>query len=455
LEAQQPTGAARAVPFHSLGAVDLTLTTKVLLGLAAGLIAGALVTASQVPALQVAVGWIEPLGTIWINALRMTIVPLVVAGLIVGAASARDARSLGRLGGRALALFFVLLGAAAAFTVAVAPLLLTWLPVDPGVSAALRESAGGAAAAAGADVAAAAQRGFPDLRQWLVDLVPANAVRSAADGAILPLIVFSVAFGLAVSRIAGDERDTIIRFFRGLFDAMLTLVRWILTLAPIGVFALALPLATRLGFAAAGAVLYYIVVVVAICVVFIALMYPLAVLLGGVPPRRFARGAAPAQSIAFSARSSLASLPAMIDGGAKHLAFGPQITGFFLPLSASMFRLGGAIGIPAGVIFVCRLYGIPLGPAELATIALTSVLLTFSVPGVPGGSILIMVPVLLAVGAPPEGIGILLGVDTIPDMFRTTANVTGTMTAATMLSKEERAEADALPPPVQREGTWV
>jgi hypothetical protein len=228
-------------------------------------------------------------------------------------------------------------------------------------------------------------------------------VRAAADGAILPLIVFSVAFGLAASRIPAAGRETVVSFFRGLFDAMLTLVRWILEFAPIGVFALALPLATRLGLAAAGAVLYYIVVVAAICLLFIgcSIRWPPC----SAASRRVAsRGALrPAQSIAFSARSSLAALPAMIDGGAKHLGFGAADTGFFLPLSASMFRLGGAIGIPAGVLFVCQLYGIPLGPAELATIALTSVLLTFSIPGVPGGSILIMVPVLLAVGAPPEG----------------------------------------------------
>jgi proton glutamate symport protein len=421
----------------------LTLTTKVLLGLVLGLASGAMAAASGMPGLVNATAWVEPLGTIWINALRMTIIPLVVAGLVVGAASASDARSIGRLGGRSLALFLTLLAAAAAFTVTVAPLLLAGMHIDPAVSAALRESAGGAAAAAGADVAAAAQRGFPDFRQWFIDLVPSNPVRAAADGAILPLIVFSVAFGLAASRIPAAERETVVRFFRGLFDAMLTLVRWILEFAPIGVFALALPLATRLGLAAAGAVLYYIVVVAAICLLFIGLLYPLASFLGGVSPRRFARGAAPAQSIAFSARSSLAALPAMIDGGARHLGFGAQTTGFFLPLSASMFRLGGAIGIPAGVLFVCRLYGIPLGPVELATIALTSVLLTFSIPGVPGGSILIMVPVLLAVGAPPEGIGILLGVDTIPDMFRTTTNVTGTMTAATVLSRDDREAAAA------------
>jgi Na+/H+-dicarboxylate symporter len=129
----------------------------------------------------------------------------------------------------------------------------------------------------------------------------------------------------------------------------------------------------------------------------------------------------------------------MIEGGEKHLAFPLEIRNFFLPLSASTFRVGSAIGIPAGVLFIARLYGIELSPPELLTIALTSILITFSVPGVPGGSILIMVPVLLSVGLPAEGIGILLGVDTVPDMFRTTTNVTGTMAAATILASREAA----------------
>lgn len=394
-----------------------------------------LVSIAGVPALDVAVSWIALLGTIWVNGLRMTIVPLVMAGLIVGAASARDARSLGRLGGRALVIFFVLLTAAATFTVVVGPPLLTLLPIDPAAAAALRAGTGEAAAAAGVQPQAT---GFPDFRQWLIDLVPTNPVRSAADGAILPLIVFSLAAGIAMTRIGAAERATLVSFFRGLFEAMLKLVRWILALAPIGVFALALPIASRLGLAAAGAVVYYILVVVAISSLFIAVLYPLASAFGAVAPSRFARGAAPAQAVAFSARSSLASLPAMIEGGNQHLAFPEEISNFFLPLSASTFRVGGAIGIPAGVLFIAHLYGVTLGPAQLATIALTSILITFSIPGVPGGSILIMVPVLTAVGLPPEGIGILLGVDTIPDMFRTTANVTGTMTAATILARRER-----------------
>jgi proton glutamate symport protein len=413
----------------------MTLTTRVVLGLAAGLAAGIAVSLSGNPSLETAVAWVEPVGTIWINLLRMTIVPLVFAGLIVGAASVPDARVIGRIGAHALVIFLVLLSAAATFTVIVGPAAMAYLPIDPAAAAALRESAG----SIGGDAAVTAG-GFPDFRRWIIDLVPVNPVAAAASGQLLPLIVFAVAAGLAIGRVSGPERETVVRFFRGLFEAMLVLVRWILELAPIGVFALALPLATRLGIAAAGAVIYYIIVVALLCLVFIIGLYPLAVLLGRRGLREFARGAAPAQALAFSSRSSLAALPAMIDGGMRHLRFPPEIRNFFLPLSASTFRIGGAIGIPAGVLFIARLYGIELGPAALATIAVTSVLITFSIPGVPAGSILIMVPVLQAVGLPPEGIGILLGVDTIPDMFRTTTNVTGHMAAASILSRDATAE---------------
>ncbi|MGH7552894.1 MAG: dicarboxylate/amino acid:cation symporter [Longimicrobiales bacterium] len=437
----------------------MSLTTRVLVGLIAGLGVGALISALDVAALDTTVSWISVLGLVWVNALRMTIVPLVMAGLIVGAASARDARSLGRLGGRALVIFLVLLTAAATFTVFVGPALMGLLPIDPTAAAALRANTAQAMAAAGVQPAAT---GFPDFRQWFVDLVPSNPVRAAADGGMLAIIVFSLAIGIAITRIGAEERATLIGFFRGLFDSMLVLIRWVLELAPIGVFALALPLASTLGLAAAGAVVYYVIIVVGLSCLFIALLYPIASIVGRVSIAQFARGVAPAQAVAISARSSLASLPAMIQGGEKQLGFPVEIRNFFLPLSASTFRIGGAIGIITGVLFVARLYGVDLAPVQLATVALTTVLITFSIPGVPAGSILIMAPVLISVGLPAEGIGILLGVDTIPDMFRTTTNVTGTMTAATILADRERraepssaAEPDAMPQPTPIETPMV
>jgi Na+/H+-dicarboxylate symporter len=363
----------------------------------------------------------------------MTIIPLILSGIIVGAAAAGSTASLGRLGARALLIMVLFLGVAAAFTVLLAPLLLRALPLAP--EAAARLLAGSAEAGAAQPAVA------PSLRDWLIELIPRNALRAAVDGAILPLITFALIFGIALSRIAAAARASVLGVLAAVFDTMLLIIRWLLQLAPIGVFALAVPLAARMGLAAAGAVGYYILTVSALGTLLILALYPVASTLGRVPLRRFARGAAPAQALAFSSRSSLASLPAMITGGEQLLHFPPSISRFFLPLAAATFRTGGALGIPAGVLFIARLYGVDLGAAQLATVALTSVLLTFSVPGIPGGSILIMLPVLQAVGLPADAIGILLGVDTIPDMFRTTTNVTGSMAAATILARFENAGA--------------
>jgi len=365
----------------------------------------------------------------------MTVVPLVVGSIIVGVTSAPDARTIGRIGSRALVLFLVLLVAGALFAAAVAPPLMALIPLDPDAVASLRASGASATSAAAASVDR-----IPTFAEWLTDLVPVNPVKAAADGAMLPLIVFSVVFGLALSQLTGETRDLMVRFFRGVADAALVLVGWVLAAAPIGVFALAVPLAAKLGISAAGALVGYVVVTVLVVVAFaVILLYPLAVIFGRISVARFSRAAFPAQAVAFSARSSLAALPAMMETARSRLALPEQITNFFLPLAASTFRVGGALGLTTGVAFIAHLYGVVLGPAQLATIVLTVVLTTFSVPGIPGGSIIVMVPVLMAAGVPVEGMGILLGVDTIPDMFRTTANVTGDMVAATVLSRGETA----------------
>ena len=416
----------------------MSLTTRVLIALIAGFALGLAASASDSPTLLAIARGIEPVGTIWINAIRMTVIPLVVASLIAGVAGAPDPAAVGRIGGRALLIFIAVLGATAVFSIIVAPIALTGLNVDPAAAQALRESA------AGVNVAERSAS-LPTFRQWIVDLVPQNPIRAAADGAILPLIVFSLALGLAMTRLTGAAVATLVRFFQALAAAMLVLVRWVLALAPIGVFALAVPLATRLGFAAAGAVLYYIALVVSLCIVVILAMYPLAAVLGRVRLKAFARASAPAQAVAFSSRSSLAALPAMIEGADDLLRLPKSVTSFFLPLAASMYRVGGVIGQIGGVLFLARLYGFDLTTAQLVAIAMTAVLTSFSVPGVPGGSILVMVPVLLAAGLPVDGVGILLGVDTIPDMFRTTTNVTGHMAAATILSGGRTEESMIVP----------
>ncbi|HEY7407376.1 MAG TPA: cation:dicarboxylase symporter family transporter, partial [Gemmatimonadaceae bacterium] len=246
----------------------MSLTVRVLLGLVAGLVLGFAVNAS--PGLSGVVPWIEPLGSIFINAIRMTVVPLVVASLIVGVAGAPDARAIGRVGWRALVLFVVLVLAGAVFGAIIAQPILARM-IDPVSASAL--SAGSAG-----DLAGAAREGaqrLPTFAQWLIDLVPANPVRAAADGAMLPLIVFSLLFGVALLRLDAERRRPVIGFFEGVADAMLVLVRWVLAFAPIGVFALAVPLAARMGLAAAGALVGFIVLVSALSVAFMALvLYP-------------------------------------------------------------------------------------------------------------------------------------------------------------------------------------
>jgi Na+/H+-dicarboxylate symporter len=406
----------------------MSLTVRVLLGLVAGLVVGFAVNAS--PDLQGIVPWIEPLGSIFINAIRMTVVPLVVASLVVGVAGATDARAIGRVGWRALVLFVALVLTGAVFGAIVAQPILARM-IDPGTAGSIT---GGAS-----DLAGAAQEGaqrLPTFAQWVIDLVPSNPIRAAADGAMLPLIVFSLLFGVALLRLDADRRRPIIGFFEGVAEAMLVLVRWVLVLAPIGVFALAVPLAARMGLAAAGALAGFIILVSAMSVAFMALvLYPAASALGRVPLGTFARAIAPSQAVAFSSRSSLAALPAMIEAAETRLGFPPEISRFLLPLSASTFRAGSGVGLTVSVLFVARLYGVDLSVAQIATVIATVVLTSFSVPGIPNGSIIAMVPILVAAGIPVEGIGILLSIDTIPDMFRTTTNVTGHMTAAAILSR--------------------
>jgi len=411
----------------------MSLTVRVLIGLVVGLAAGIVI--SLVPSLMGVVPFVEPVGTLFINAIRMTVVPLVFACLLVGVADAADARVIGRLGRRSLVVFVITALVAAVFAVLVAHPLLGLLSIDPAASASLRE----VAASSSATVEAGTKQ-VPTIAEWIVSLVPVNPVKAAADGAMLPLIVFAIAFGIAILKLPRERREPLISFFRSVFDAMLVLVRWVLELAPIGVFALALPLAARLGLSAAGAVAYYMALVALVCVLFVVIfLFPAASVLGRTPMRRFAKATTPALAVAFSSRSSLAALPVMIEESTSTLELPAEISTFFLPLATSVFRAGSAAMLTIGVLFVARLYGVELGVTQLASVVVTSALVSFSVPAIPSGSILVMVPVMMAAGVPVAGIGILLGIDTIPDMFRTTTNVIGSMSAATLVAREGRA----------------
>jgi Na+/H+-dicarboxylate symporter len=406
----------------------VSLTTRVLIALAAGVGIGLALSGFDPKLARSVAAVVEPAGTLFVNAIRMTVIPLVVSSLIVGMATSGAGGGLARMGARGVVIFFVLLTASAVVAAVVAPPVMSRVNVSASAVASLRASA-----ATGSVTAGAAAMQSP--AEWLVSLVPSNAFRAAADGAMLPLIVFALVLGLALGRLPGEQRDRVVTFFRAIANAMLVLVRWLLVVAPIGVFALALPLVARMGLSAVGALAAYIVLVSVAAIVFmLVVLYPIAVFGGRVSLREFARAAAPAQAVAISSRSSLAALPAMIEAASDDLQLPEEISSFFLPFASATFRVGATLGLTTGAVFIAHLYGITLTTPQLITAVLTSVLTSFSIPGIPGGSVIGMVPVLASVGLPIEGVGILLGVDTIPDMFRTTANVTGQLAAATVVA---------------------
>jgi Na+/H+-dicarboxylate symporter len=408
-------------------------STRVLTSLGAAVAGGILIGASENTALLRAADLLAPVGTLWVNAIRMTVIPLVASLLITGVASATDVKAIGRLGGRTLVVFVLLLVGAALVVMPFAPAVFSLLPQDPGARPPLPA---GAAEAAG-QLAAGEQS--QTLAGWLTSLIPSNPIAAAATGAMVPLILFTLFLALAIARSPAPARATLVGFFQALGDAMLTLVRWVVLAAPIGVFALVLPLAARAGTALAGAIGFYIVAYSVGSLLVTALLYPVVALVARIPMGRFARAVLPAQLIAFSSSSSIASLPALVDSAERGLGLPKRISGFVLPLAVSMFKLASPVSWTVGALFVGWFYQIPLHAAELATIAFAAVFLAFAAPGIPRGAFIMLTPLFLAIGLPPEGIGILIAVDVIPDTFSTVLNVTGDLAAAALVARSDGA----------------
>lgn len=405
-------------------------STRVLIALGAAVAGGIAIGAyGGATLLRVADG-IAPIGTLWVNAIRMTVIPLVVSLIITGVASVSDVKSIGRLGGRTLLVFLALLVGTAIVVMPIAPALFSMLPQRGGSPPPLPQ---GAAEAAGQLAASGQTQTFGT---WVTSLIPSNPVAAAASGSMVPLILFTLVLALAIANGPPSTRATLVAFFQALADAMLMLVRWIVWLAPIGVFALVLPLAARAGATLAGAIGFYIVAYSAASLVMTLLLYPVVALVGRIPIRRFARAVLPAQLIAFSSSSSIASLPALVES-ADELELPAPITGFVLPLSVSTFKNASPVSWTIGALFIGWFYGVPLHARELATIAFAAVFLAFAAPGIPRGAFIMLTPLFLAVGLPAEGIGILIAVDAIPDTFATVLNVTGDLAAAALVARSD------------------
>jgi proton glutamate symport protein len=422
----------------------LSPTMAALLALAAGLAFG-LAAQRFGGGWQTAVAVVEPLGALWINAIRMVLVPLVVSLLIVSVASFADVRALGRLGARTVVLFLLLLAGTALFAALVAPPVFARMPVDAATAQALQARAAEAAASAAAAGEAAPE--LPTLRGFVVGLVPTNPLRAAVDGAMLPLVVFTLLFAVAVTRLPAASRALVTGFFGAVGDAMLVVVRWVLALTPVGVFALTAAMGAELGLGIVGPVGFYVVALCAMILVAGLALYPVAAVGGRIPLRTFARACAPAQAVAIGTRSSLASLPALIEGARRWLGNRPGITGFVLPLSVSTFKINTPIADLAGPLFLAHLYGVSLTPGQIATMTLVTVAMSFSNPGIPsGGLFVVTAPVMVSAGLPLEGIGLLIAADAIPDIFNTVINVTGDMAVAAMATPDAPLEPETVPP---------
>ena len=403
----------------------MSASTRILIGLGMGLIGGVSFSLLDISADSLLPSIIEPIGTLWVNGIRMTVVPLLMALMITAIAGQETTGTIAQLGGKAIALFVTMIVVSSLFTFFVAPPLIAMLNIDPDASRSLLERT---------TTAAVGSSELPPFRDWLVALIPINPIRAAVNNAILPLMIFTGLFSMALLKIKTKERAAIVSFFTAIKDSMFVLIGWIMMLAPVGIFALVFPLAATLGVSAISVLGSFIVIVSLLIVVFTLALYPLAVYIGRIPLRDFTRALAPAQIVGFSTRSSLAALPASFTA-TEALGISSRVSGMVLPIAVTLFKFSSPIGRIAGTYFVASLYGIELSVYELFIIAAAIGLFSFYSPAIPSGGLLIMAPVYISLGLPVEGIGILIAIDLIVDMFITAANVSANVTAAAILSR--------------------
>lgn len=419
------------------------LSIITLLALAAGIAIGAMVGASGNASLVEFTVQVGHVGDLWLNLLRMTVIPLVFCLLVSGVASVADAASSGKLAARSLMVFGVLLVSATVFASLVFPLALSVWPVDQSAAASLIADAGGTPTQAAAP---------PTLGEWLAALAPGNAVAAAAEGAILPLVVFAMFFGFAATQLPAAQRTPMIGFFRAVADTMIVIVRWVLYVAPIGVFALALGVGLIAGIDIVGTIVHYLVVVSAVTAAIVPLAFLLAIVWGRAPIGRFLNATAPVLAVAISSRSSLASLPLMVERSRDAMGVPERVAGIVLPLAVAVFRMTSPVA-NLGVVFFCAaVFGVELSPMAIIMGGFVSIAISIGSVGLPGeiSFVASVAPISMAMGVPIELLGILVAVEAVPDIFRTVGNVSGDMAATVIAAKGKASqpEAAAVSPPV-------
>ncbi len=384
------------------------------LGLALGALAAGIGDGIREPALQVS----GLIGGLWLNALKMTVIPLVVALLVVGIAKGAEAARAGRIAGRTVLWIVIVCTASAIAGMLLIQLLTGIFPLPQAAAQALQVGL------AGLDQSAA-QPQMPGVAEFFRGVVPENVIAAASNGDVLPLVVFAILFALATTRIAATARRSLVGLFEAISDTLLVIIAWVLWIAPIGVFALSFTVGASAGTAAFAGVLHYIVLVSAIGVAITLMGYPIAVLAGRVTLGNFARSMIAPQRVAISTRSSLASLPAML-AAARLMGIRDQVSDVTLPIAVALFRATGPAMNVAVAFYVAHWLGYQPTLGQIIAATAVGAVMSYAAISLPGEISFIssIAPIAMALGVPIGPLALLVAVEMIPDIFRTVGNVT-------------------------------
>ena len=390
----------------------------VLLALIIGLLGGML-------ALKTGDGMREPLieiasivGSLWLNALKMTVIPLIVALLVTGIARTADAARGGRIAAISVAFFLAIFLASALLGAFFTPVLTSLFPLPASAADAMQAGLASINPSAAAAV-------VPKAEDFVRNIVPSNVIAAAANGDVLPLVVFTLLFALAVSQIREQQRRSLVSLFEGISDALLVVISWVLAIAPIGVLALSFVLGASAGGGAFAALAYYILLVSAIGVVVTLTAYPVAIFLGGQKLGTFARAMVAPQSVAISTRSSLASLPAML-AASRILRIREEVVDVTLPMSVALFRATGPAMNLAVLFYIAEWMGLEPSFGHAIAAVFVAVLMSLSAVSLPGEISFVssIAPIGIALGIPLGPLALLIAVEMVPDIIRTLGNVT-------------------------------
>jgi DAACS family dicarboxylate/amino acid:cation (Na+ or H+) symporter len=429
------------------GGRGLKLHTKILLGLVVGAALG--VTANfTLGDTHTVVTWANryvagPVGQIFLRLLFMIVVPLVFASIALGVAGLGDLRRVGRVGGKAIGYFLVTTAIAAALGLVAVNIVRPGATLDPEVRTRLLDTY---AKDASSKVEAAATSTFGI--ETIVNLVPRNPIKAMVDLDLLAIIFFAFIFGAALTMIARERAQPVVKVLEGLNDVVIKIVEFAMRLAPYGVTALIFGVTSRFGFDLLKPLASYVLVVLAALVIHgVGINSVILRTIIGISPLVFFRRIRTSIITAFSTSSSSASLPTNLAVIEKNIGVPPSIAGFVLPIGSTMCMNGTAMFEGITVLFLAQVFGVDLSLGQQVIVVIMAVLTAVGAAGVPGGSIPLLVGILSMFGVPPEGIAIILGVDRILDMSRTTVNVIGDLCATTWVAKSEGVwSAASLPP---------